>query len=158
MKKNKTSITPELVRDFKIGKNAHYHSLIRGKEIANKVVLYTKDNNDFYNYQTGKHEEKKCYVCNDVYGELYCFDQRDKEELLCCSEECYDVISLNKQLEKAEAVHRLEKMEKELDEYFDSLQVSETLKRKEKRDKEIEKRDKELIEFLGVFKRPGDQF
>ena len=145
------TFTPELVREIRIGKNAHYHSLIRGKEIANKVVLYTKDNNDFYNYETGEHEEQICHVCQEVFDELYCFDQRSKSEYLCCSEECYDVINLEKRLQESERVNRLEKIGKELDEYFDSLQISEALKRKEKR-------VRELIEFIEIFKRPGDQF
>lgn len=127
------TFTPELVRDIRIGKNAHYHSLLRGKEIGNKVTVYTKDNNDFFNYETGEHEEKKCWVCLEVSDELYCFDQRSKVEWLCCSEECYDKVNLERRLEESDRVNRFEKMAKELDEYFDSLQISETLKRKKKR-------------------------
>tara|TARA_R100000315_G_C5082075_1_gene47503 strand:+ start:73 stop:423 length:351 start_codon:yes stop_codon:yes gene_type:complete len=115
------ALTPELVRDIRIGKNAHYHSFIRGKEIGNKVTVYTKENNDFFNYETGEHEEKICWVCHKVSDELYCFDQRTATEYLCCSEECYDKISLEKRLQESERVHRFEKMAKRLDEFLETL-------------------------------------
>ena len=127
------TLTPELVRNIRIGKNAHRHSLYRGKEIGNKVTVYTKDDNDFFNYETGEHEEKICWVCHKFSDELYCFDQRTATEYLCCSEECYDEISLEKRLQESERVNRFGQMKKELDEYFDSLQISEALKRKEKK-------------------------
>jgi|10_taG_2_1085330.scaffolds.fasta_scaffold38930_3 hypothetical protein len=115
------SLTTEKIRNIKIGKQAHRHSLYKGKEISNRVTLYTKENNDFFNYTTGEHEEKKCYVCREVFDELYCFDQRNSVELLCCSEECYETISLQNYLDSEERRIRFETIRKQLDDFMETL-------------------------------------